>query len=96
LRKIQTLLQKTGDLKGRVDGVFGAQTRQAIIDFERRLKNTATGWPTEKLAEQISKNLFPAPNEKVLPFFERYLYNPRFWHYKAFALDPKTGILQMQ
>jgi len=55
IQKIQTLLQKHGYDVGEVDGVFGARTQTAIMEFERDRGYPQTGRVTPLLLKRLNR-----------------------------------------
>jgi lytic murein transglycosylase len=52
-RELQTLLQKRGYDVGRIDGVLGLKSRQAVRDVQIKLKMPADSWPTPELLQRL-------------------------------------------
>ncbi|MFL6797370.1 MAG: lytic murein transglycosylase [Xanthobacteraceae bacterium] len=52
-RQLQELLQKRGYDVGRLDGVLGLKTREAIRDMQIKLAMPADGWPTPELLTRM-------------------------------------------
>ncbi len=52
-KRVQRFLKKLGFYRGRVDGVMGLSTRQAIMRFERKRNLAAIGVPTQQLLSQL-------------------------------------------
>jgi membrane-bound lytic murein transglycosylase B len=55
VEKIQEMLRDQGFDPGPIDGVIGAQTRQAIKEFQRTAKLPADGYPSPELLEVLGK-----------------------------------------
>lgn len=53
LKELQTKLAGRGYEMGRIDGVFGAMTRDAVRTEQQRLGMPADSWPTRELLEKL-------------------------------------------
>jgi tetratricopeptide (TPR) repeat protein len=85
IRLIQDVLRSTGNYKGALDGLYGAGTRQAILDLERRQNLLPTGQPTLRL---VAVYYFNSGNN--------YLRKGKFdqaisYFGRAIKLDPKNA-----
>jgi tetratricopeptide (TPR) repeat protein len=49
LKSVQSMLKEAGYYKGEITGVYGRETRQAVLDLERAHDQPATGRPSAKL-----------------------------------------------
>ena len=52
-RELQQLLEKRGYDVGRVDGVLGLKSRQAVRDMQIKLGQPADSWPTAELLARL-------------------------------------------
>ena len=52
-RQLQELLQKRGYDEGRIDGVLGLKSREAIRDMQIKFGLPADGWPTAELLTRL-------------------------------------------
>ncbi len=55
-RELQTLLAKRGYDVGRIDGIMGSRSRQAVRDMQIKLKLPADSWPTAELLAQLRRS----------------------------------------
>ncbi|MGU3575750.1 lytic murein transglycosylase [Brucellaceae bacterium C25G] len=53
MKQLQTKLQERGYDMGKIDGVFGFRTRDAVRAEQLRLKMPADSWPTPELLEKL-------------------------------------------
>src|SRR5262249_12972686 len=53
VRQLQELLQKRGYDVGRIDGVLGLKSREAIRDVQIKFGLPADGWPTAELLTRL-------------------------------------------
>ncbi|MBB6259844.1 peptidoglycan hydrolase-like protein with peptidoglycan-binding domain [Paenochrobactrum gallinarii] len=53
MKELQTKLQARGYDMGKIDGVFGFRTRDAVRTEQLRLKMPADSWPTPELLEKL-------------------------------------------
>jgi lytic murein transglycosylase len=53
VRELQTVLAKRGYDVGRIDGILGLKSRQAVRDMQIKLKLPADSWPTTELLARI-------------------------------------------
>lgn len=54
MKELQTLLQARGYDVGKIDGVLGSGTRDAVRAEQKRLGLAIDGWPTEELLAKLS------------------------------------------
>ena len=55
VRELQTLLSKHGFDVGRIDGILGLKSRQAVRTMQIKLKLPADSWPTPELLAQLQR-----------------------------------------
>jgi hypothetical protein len=53
IRELQTLLSRRGYDVGRIDGILGLKSRQAVRDMQIKLKLPADSWPTTELLARL-------------------------------------------
>ncbi len=53
IRELQTILSKRGYEVGRIDGILGLRSRQAVRDMQIKLKLPADSWPTAELLARL-------------------------------------------
>ena len=53
LKELQTKLQARGYDMGKIDGVFGVATRDAVRAEQMRLGMPADSWPTPELLDKL-------------------------------------------
>jgi hypothetical protein len=53
VRDLQTLLSKRGFDVGRIDGILGLKSRQAVRDMQIKFKLPADSWPTAELISRL-------------------------------------------
>ena len=53
IRELQTILSKRGYEVGRIDGILGLRSRQAVRDMQIKLKLPADSWPTVELLARL-------------------------------------------
>jgi hypothetical protein len=53
VRELQTLLTKRGFDVGRIDGILGLKSRQAVRTIQIKLKMPADSWPTAELVSRL-------------------------------------------
>jgi hypothetical protein len=53
VRELQTLLAKRGFDVGRIDGILGLKSRQAVRTMQIKLKLPADSWPTDELLGRL-------------------------------------------
>jgi lytic murein transglycosylase len=63
VRELQTLLQKRGYDVGRIDGVLGLKSREAIRDMQIKLGLPADGWPTAELLTRLGGSVHPVAEQ---------------------------------
>ena len=54
MKALQTLLQTRGYDVGKIDGVLGSGTREAVRQEQMRLGLPVDGWPTAELLARLS------------------------------------------
>jgi lytic murein transglycosylase len=54
MKELQTLLQARGYDVGKIDGVLGSGTREAVRQEQKRLGLAIDGWPTQELLAKLS------------------------------------------
>ena len=54
--ELQTYLQAKGFLKGKIDGIIGAQTRAALRSWQRQQNLPADGYPSIKVLQHMRQN----------------------------------------
>lgn len=54
MKELQTLLQSRGYDVGKIDGVLGSGTREAVRQEQKRLGLAIDGWPTQELLAKLS------------------------------------------
>jgi lytic murein transglycosylase len=54
MKELQTLLQARGYDVGKIDGVLGSGTREAVRQEQKRLGLPIDGWPTQELLAKLS------------------------------------------
>ena len=54
MKALQTLLQARGHDVGKIDGVLGSGTREAVRQEQKRLGLAIDGWPTQELLARLS------------------------------------------
>jgi peptidoglycan hydrolase-like protein with peptidoglycan-binding domain len=52
-RELQTILTKLGFDVGRIDGILGLKSRQAVRAMQIKLKMPADSWPTTELLGRL-------------------------------------------
>ena len=52
-RELQQMLQKRGYDVGRIDGVLGLKSRQAVRDMQIKFGQPADSWPTTDLLARL-------------------------------------------
>ena len=52
-RELQQLLQRRGYDVGKIDGIFGAQTRAAVRDMQKKTGLPADSYPTSELLSRL-------------------------------------------
>src|SRR5262249_58597294 len=62
VRQLQELLQKRGYDVGRIDGVLGLKSREAIRDVQIKFGLPADGWPTAELLTRLGGTPTPRAN----------------------------------
>lgn len=67
LREVQGALAARGYYKGKVDGLFGSRTKQAIMEFQRDHSMAQTGQPSVRLLTQILMSASANPQEVPVP-----------------------------
>ncbi|HZM17671.1 MAG TPA: peptidoglycan-binding domain-containing protein [Candidatus Krumholzibacteria bacterium] len=58
---LQNALVKSGDFKGKVDGVFGEKTREALRHYQHTNQLPVTGQPDEKTMAKLGIPIAAAP-----------------------------------
>jgi peptidoglycan hydrolase-like protein with peptidoglycan-binding domain len=53
MRELQTRLDAKGHDVGKVDGVLGSGTREAVRAMQKQLGLPVDGWPTRKLLDML-------------------------------------------
>jgi peptidoglycan hydrolase-like protein with peptidoglycan-binding domain len=53
VRELQTILTKQGFDVGRIDGILGTKSRQAIRQMQIKFKLPADSWPTAELLSHL-------------------------------------------
>jgi peptidoglycan hydrolase-like protein with peptidoglycan-binding domain len=53
VRELQTLLTKRGFDVGRIDGILGVKSRQAVRTIQIKLNLPADSWPTAELLGRL-------------------------------------------
>jgi peptidoglycan hydrolase-like protein with peptidoglycan-binding domain len=63
-KQVQEALQEQGFDPGRIDGIMGSQTKQALSDFQRKKDLPVTGTVDEQTAEQLGIEMSPGSGGK--------------------------------
>ena len=63
MRELQTLLAKRGFDVGRIDGILGLKSRQAVRTMQIKLKLPADSWPTAELLGRLARRQLREPEE---------------------------------
>jgi lytic murein transglycosylase len=78
VRELQGLLQKRGYDVGRIDGVLGLKSREAIRDMQIKLGLPADGWPTAELLTRLGGSVRPvAEQPRPAPISKSSTAEPR-------------------
>ena len=76
VRDVQQGLAELGFYEGKVDGIFGTATRQAIISFETRAQMLPDGLASYKLLEKIHVAIAVSKRNKAETQVKRSIPNP--------------------